>query len=159
MADTERFVNAGDYTVQRYVCRLVKDGRAQRVTRDYVPGTESAVALFEPLFLGLAHEEIWIATCNAANRIQGLVRVSQGGLHGAAIRPVDVLRPVIASGHGAFLMAHNHPSGDPAPSHADLEMTRLLVKASEIVGVTLLDHIVWAGVNRWRSLRDSMPFD
>lgn len=147
-----------EYRIQKYKVRLVKDGAERRVTRTVLPNDDAAAALFEPLFIGLPHEEIWIAVCNAANVVQGLVRVSQGGLHGAALRPVDVLRPVIASGHGAFVMAHNHPSGDPEPSQADLDMTRLLIQASELLGLTMMDHIVWAAPGKWRSLRDSLLF-
>lgn len=147
-----------EYRIQKFVCRLVKDGAERVVSRKYLQNDDAAAALFEPVFRDVPHEEIWIATCNAANVVQGLVRVSQGGLHGAALRPVDVLRPVIASGHGAFLMAHNHPSGDPSPSAADVEMTRLLIEASAVLGLTFLDHIVWAGPGKWRSLRDSLVF-
>lgn len=148
-----------EYRIQKYVCRLVKDGAERVVSRKYLPNCEAAAALFESVFRDVPHEEVWLATCNAANVVQGLIRVSQGGLHGAALRPVDVLRPVIASGHGAFLMAHNHPSGDPTPSEADREMTRLLIEASNLIGLTCLDHIIWAGPGKYRSLRDSMAFD
>lgn len=147
-----------EYRVQKYVCRLVKDGAERVVTRKYLLNEEAAAALFEPVFRDLPHEEVWIATCNAANVVQGLIKVSQGGAHGAALKPVDVLRPVVVSGHCGFVMAHNHPSGDPAPSQADLEMTRLIIEASELLGLTFMDHIVWAGSGNYRSLRDSLVF-
>jgi DNA repair protein RadC len=148
-----------EYKVQRYVCRLVKDGCERVVSRKYLPNDDAAAALFEPMFRDIAHEEIWLATCNAANEVKGLICVGQGGLHGAALRPVDVFRPVIASGHGAFILAHNHPSGDPKPSQADLEMTRLLIEGSALLGLTVLDHIIWAGPRLWRSLRDELVFE
>lgn len=142
------------YKVQKFKVRLVKDGSAQVVARDRVPCTEAAAELFASVLRGLPHEEVWIAVCSAQHDVRGLIRAGQGGSHACALRPSDVLRPVLLSGQASFILAHNHPSGDPTPSHDDVEMTRALCRASEIVGVTFLDHIIWTQGGQWRSLRD-----
>ena len=90
----------------------------------------------------LPHEEIHMLMLNGKQRPIGMVRVAQGGLHGAAITARDILRPAIAAGATAFLIAHNHPSGDPKPSDDDIVMTRHIAKATEVVGVGFLDHLI-----------------
>jgi DNA repair protein RadC len=70
--------------------------------------------------------------------------VAQGGLHGCALTPGDVLRPAVRDGGSAFVLVHNHPSGDPFPSREDVAMTRLVAAAGELLGVPLLDHVIVA---------------
>jgi DNA repair protein RadC len=70
--------------------------------------------------------------------------VAQGGLHGCALTPGDVLRPAVRDGGSAFVLVHNHPSGDPVPSREDVAMTRLVAAAGELLGVPLLDHVIVA---------------
>lgn len=147
------------YKVQRYKVQLVKDGRAALLATKRIPCADDAEKLFYPVFAGLPHEEVWMALCDAKNEVLGLVRVGQGGMHGCALKPSDVLRPAIAAGASGYILAHNHPSNDPTPSQADIEMTRLLIKASGIVGVTCLDHLILTWTGGYRSLRDSLVFD
>jgi DNA repair protein RadC len=143
------------YKVQKYRVRLVKDGAARVVARPSIAGASSAVEVFRAVLSGLPHEEVWLALTNARLDVTGLVRVSQGGLHGAALKPSDVLRPVLASGASGFVMAHNHPSGDPAPSGDDLSMTRALLRACAVVGVSCMDHLILTDSGDWQSLADS----
>lgn len=142
------------YKIQKYRCALVKDGRVQTAERFEVKCSESALALFRPVFAGLPHEEVWMAMLNAKNDVLGLVRVGQGGLHGCALTPADVFRPAIAACASAVVIAHNHPSGDPTPSEADREMTRLMSKAAKLLGIYLLDHLILTRKGPWRALRD-----
>ena len=104
----------------------------------------------------LAHEQVWLILLSARNEIRGAIRLSEGGVHGTALRPVDVLRPVIVAGETAFALIHNHPSGDPMPSVADVDMTRKLIEAAEVVGLTLIDHVVVVRGGKFESLRDRM---
>jgi DNA repair protein RadC len=71
-------------------------------------------------------------------------RVAVGGLHGLSVRPRDPLRLALRDGGSAFVLVHNHPSGDPTPSTEDLRFTRELAAAAEVVGVPLLDHVIVA---------------
>ncbi len=150
---------ANGYKIQKYRVRLVKDGAVRVLPFDTMHGSTAAAAVFRSVMAGLPHEEVWVALLNAKNDIMGLVRVSQGGMHGAALKPSDVLRPVIVSGASGFVMAHNHPSGDPTPSVADIEMTRLLLKASAIVGVTCADHLIVTEKGDWQSLSEHPGLD
>jgi DNA repair protein RadC len=154
-----RFERPQGYNVQKYRVQLVRDGVERVLPLVHVEGAWHAAEVFASVLKGLPHEEVWMILVDGRNRIRGLVKLSQGGAHGTALKPADVFRPVIAAGVDAFILGHNHPSGDPSPSSADREMTQLLIEASKSVGVTCLDHIVWTELGGWRSLRETMVFD
>jgi DNA repair protein RadC len=78
------------------------------------------------------------------SRLLGATRIAQGGLHGCALTPRDVLRPALRDGGSAIVVIHNHPSGDPTPSPDDIKMTAALAVACDVVGIELLDHVVVA---------------
>jgi len=87
------------------------------------------------------------------NHLLQELEVARGGIHSAALTPVDVFRPLIRAGARTFVLLHNHPSGDPAPSHEDVVMTRAVAHVGDIVGISLLDHvIVGARGGGWTSL-------
>ena len=58
------------------------------------------------------------------------------------MHPRDVFRPLIRGGAAAVIFCHNHPSGDPAPSRQDLDLTMRLREVGELCGITVLDHVV-----------------
>jgi DNA repair protein RadC len=79
---------------------------------------------------------------NAKNRVLGFVEVSVGSLNAFVIHPRDAYRAAVIMGASAVVVAHNHPSGDPAPSREDRESTKRLALAGKILGIRLLDHVV-----------------
>jgi DNA repair protein RadC len=68
--------------------------------------------------------------------------ISIGTLNQSLVHPREVFRGAIRRNAQAIVIAHNHPSGDPAPSREDIEVTEKLIKAGEIIGIRILDHIV-----------------
>lgn len=131
--------------IQTYECRLRRSGvlRLSDVGNVlYVHASEQLAKVGQALTRDLPHEQLWIVFLSGKNEIRGALRVSEGGLHGCALRPADILRPVLLSGEGAFALIHNHPSGDPKPSDADIEMTRLVEKAAGLIGLYFVDHVV-----------------
>lgn len=145
-----------DGKIQTYVCRLQKD-RVLRVSdvggHSAVHDAEASARVGHALTCKLPHEQVWAILLSNAHEIWGTIRIGEGGLNGCAIRPSDVLRPVLCSGVSAFVLIHNHPSGDPTPSAADREMTAHLYRACEVVGVALLDHvIVTRDFTRWHAM-------
>lgn len=76
------------------------------------------------------------------NRLKSYQIVSIGTLSSSLVHPREVFRPAIAHAASAIVVAHNHPSGDPAPSSADIQVTRQLREASRVVGIDLLDHVI-----------------
>ncbi|MCO4761266.1 MAG: hypothetical protein KC502_07165 [Myxococcales bacterium] len=78
--------------------------------------------------------------------------VMGGSRSGVRATPADVLRPALALGAERIALIHNHPSGDPEPSDADLRFTSLVHRAAAVCGVALVDHVIVARQG-WRSLR------
>lgn len=134
------------YTIPVQRCKLVADGARVRAPVEAINCAEDAIRLFRDYFEreSLPHERVMAALVNGSNKIMALIRVSEGGLHGCALTAKDVLRPAIAAGASAIVLSHNHPSGNPDPSREDIEMTRHLKSACDVVGVSLLDHVIIA---------------
>jgi DNA repair protein RadC len=90
----------------------------------------------------LEHEVIVAVALDGQHRLLGEFEVARGGRHGASLTAGDVLRPIIRAAGSAFLLIHNHPSGDPSPSSEDIHMTKALRNAGLVVGIPLIDHVV-----------------
>jgi DNA repair protein RadC len=89
-------------------------------------------------------EEFWAIALDVRHRVIAELMVARGSLTGVDVHPRDVFRPLIALGAAAVICAHNHPSGDCTPSRQDLDLTTRLRATGELVGITLLDHVVVA---------------
>ncbi|MEO5865502.1 MAG: JAB domain-containing protein [Sphingomonas sp.] len=113
-------------------------------TERYVPDAEAARALFAPI-ADKPREIAAFAYLDPEWRLLG-VRHSMSGASDGVDAPIrEVVSDVIAFGAAAVVMAHNHPSGDTAPSAADFMITRRLSQALQAVGVRLVDHLIVAG--------------
>lgn len=93
----------------------------------------------------LQHEELWALAMNGRNRLIVAHMLSRGGAAGTATTAADVLRPMLRAGARGFILCHNHPSGDPTPSREDIDMTKEIKRSSEVVGITLHDHVIIGG--------------
>jgi len=78
------------------------------------------------------------------HRVAGEVLVSQGTLTASLVHPREVFRAAVRSSAAALVLVHNHPSGDPAPSAEDQQVTERLVRAGEVLGIRVLDHVIVA---------------
>jgi len=85
------------------------------------------------------------------NRIIKEVQVSEGSLTQSIVHPREVFNPAVRESAAAVILVHNHPSGDPTPSREDLEITRRLREAGDVMGIAVLDHII-IGDGRFTSL-------
>jgi DNA repair protein RadC len=90
----------------------------------------------------LSHESLRVILVNTKQELIKVVSVSQGTLNEALAHPREVFKPVIAFSAYAFIMVHNHPSGDSAPSEADIRLTRRILEASKILQLQLIDHVI-----------------
>lgn len=79
---------------------------------------------------------------NRKNMPFGRVLISKGTASSCLVNPREVLRPCILSNASGFIAAHNHPSGDTAPSRADIQVTRQLREAGKAMGIDLVDHVI-----------------
>jgi DNA repair protein RadC len=140
------------YVVKRYKCRLVRDGSLTVLSRKADCSELAAKVLMESL-KGLPHEEVHAIYLNGQAEILGISTIARGGLHGCALTPKDVFRGAMLYGASAMILGHNHPSGDPTPSPDDVEMTKMMKKAGELLSLPLLDHIVVCPERgTWRSI-------
>ncbi len=132
------------------VCAAFELGRRAQVRFDELrrgaaPMSAEAVARWAaPRLAHLDHEEVWVLCLDGRSALLCARQVGRGGVHGCALLARDVLVPVVRESASAFVLVHNHPSGDPTPSREDLEMTRALTAAADALCVPLLDHVVVA---------------
>ena len=113
-------------------------------------GMDAVRSLFGPL-ASARNEMAMVAYLDRGHRLLGMRHVT-GGRDWLALSVRTVAGDALAYEAAAVMLAHNHPSGDPAPSQADFAYTRRLCRALEALSVTLLDHVVLA-VGRQTSLR------
>jgi DNA repair protein RadC len=125
--------------------------RPGTLDRPEVTSPESAAALLVPQLATSDRERCVAALLDTKHRLLEVVVVSVGSLAHTFMAPREVFRDALLANAAALVLAHNHPSGDPEPSRDDELLTRRLVRAGELVGVDLLDHLVVGG-QRWVSL-------
>lgn len=87
------------------------------------------------------------------HKVLGMHIVSIGTLNASLVHPREVYKPAILANASAVLLAHNHPSGDPAPSQEDLALTSRLKQVGELLGIPVLDHLI-IGENTFVSLKE-----
>ena len=87
-------------------------------------------------------EVFYVILLNRKNKPLGRIAITTGTVTAALAHPREVYRPAIVGGATAIICAHNHPSGDPAPSGDDVQLTRQLREASRTVDIELIDHVV-----------------
>ena len=98
-----------------------------------------------------------IVILDARNQVLGVNTVSIGSVSASIVHPRECFRPAILMGASSIILSHCHPSGDPSPSKDDLELTRRLHKAGEILGIEVLDHIIIAD-SQFLSLKEKGLF-
>ena len=102
----------------------------------------SATAALRPFFAGLDREQFLVCCLDAKHAIIGVNVVSIGSLTLSIVHPREVFKPAILLNSCGVIAAHNHPSGDPTPSRADIEMTNQIQKAAAALNIRLHDHLV-----------------
>ena len=81
----------------------------------------------------------------AKGQVLSTEKIAQGSLLSSVVLPRDVFQAAIMHRAAAVIIAHNHPSGDPAPSEADKELTRRVAEAGQVLGIAVIDHIIIGG--------------
>ncbi|MBE0431009.1 MAG: DNA repair protein RadC [Dehalococcoidia bacterium] len=103
---------------------------------------EDAVALVRSRLKGKKREHFLVACLDTRNRLIGCRAVSVGSLDTSVVHPREAFKEAVSCSAAAVIFVHNHPSGDPQPSKEDIELTRRLARAGEIMGIDVLDHII-----------------
>lgn len=100
----------------------------------------------------LDHEQLRVVVLDTKHRVQTIKTIYQGSVNQAQVRIAEVFREPIRINAVAIIIVHNHPSGDPTPSAADIALTAELARAGEMLDIDLLDHLI-VGQGRHVSLR------
>jgi len=90
---------------------------------------------------------------NTRRRLIRVEAISQGTLDTLLVHPREVFKCAINAGAASIILVHNHPSGDPTPSEADIKVTRDLIRAGQLLKIEVVDHIILGKANSER-LRD-----
>ena len=113
------------------------------------PVIEGQIRCSEDVYQALCEEAanldkecFWMVLLNAKNQIIEVKLVSMGSLTSSIVHPREVFKPAILASAASVILAHNHPSGNPTPSREDIELTRRLKEAGELIGIKVLDHII-----------------
>lgn len=110
--------------------------------RPILSSSAQVIELCAPQMMGFDREHFWILAVNTKNRLIKRYEVSIGILDATIVHPREVFKAAILASAGAVILVHNHPSGDPTPSGADIAMTKRLVKAGETLGIRVHDHVI-----------------
>ena len=114
----------------------------QREDAPLLDRPEQIMNYLQPEIAGLEVEKFWVLCLNRRNRLLKRVELTSGTANATLAHPREVFRIAVREGASAIVCAHNHPSGDPAPSGPDVNITRLLRDAARTVDITLLDHVI-----------------
>lgn len=123
-------------------------------SRPVVSTPEDVVKLCGAQMRGEDREHFWALALNTKNQLLRTAEVSVGSLNASIVHPRELFKDAIRVSAASLVVVHNHPSGDPTPSGADIQLTRRLVKAGEVLGIELLDHVVIGDGGEFSSLRD-----
>ncbi|MBK5251608.1 MAG: DNA repair protein RadC [Peptostreptococcaceae bacterium] len=105
----------------------------------------------------LDREVFKVLYLNTKNEILKDENISVGSLNASIVHPREVFKPAIVYSSNAIILMHNHPSGNPSPSQEDIQITKRLSEAGELIGIKVLDHIV-IGDGNYYSLKENGLF-
>ena len=101
----------------------------------------------------LHQEQVRVILLDSSRQVTAIQTVYIGTLSASVVRVSEIFRDAVIRNSPALILVHNHPFGDPSPSPEDLELTRILVNAGELLDITLIDHII-IGKDSWASLKE-----
>lgn len=133
-------------------------GRRRQATmptqRPSIRSSQDAFKILASLVMDLPHEEFWILILNRANKVLRTVQISSGGLAGTVVDTKKIYQRVLEHERAnGIILCHNHPSGNLSPSKADLDITKKIKAAGQVLDIQVLDHLIIAG-NQYMSFAD-----
>jgi len=137
------------------LCAAFELGRRaekERIREIPLSSPEQIFEFIGPSMQHLPHEMVRVLLVNSRLGFMRQEQISHGSVNESMAHPRDVLRPVLLHAAYGFVMVHNHPSGDPSPSDADLRITRRVREASTLLGLQFLDHVIIGHHSATRSI-------
>lgn len=142
--------------MKKYMNRVAVQLVEETATEYAVTGSIQAQEILMQYMKKFDREHLVALLLDAANHIQSICEILVGTLSGSLVHPREVrevFKAAILANASGIILAHNHPSGDTAPSEQDREVTERLGKAGELLGIPVLDHII-VGCNTSYSFRE-----
>ncbi|SDO18006.1 DNA repair protein RadC [Paenibacillus sp. yr247] len=133
---------------------VMNHGNEERVI---VRSPADAVNTFEHIRY-LDREHFVVSFLNTKNMVIGTEKISIGSVNASIVHPREVFNRAIRMSASGIICCHQHPSGDPTPSPEDIELTKRLVSAGELLGIRVLDHLILGSGQRYVSLKESGHF-
>ncbi len=121
--------------------------------RPTVTSPEDIARLLQAEMELLQQEELRLLVLDTKHHVLAAPTLYRGSVNSAPARVAEVFREAVRQNAAAIAVAHNHPSGDPAPSSDDVAFTAALVEAGALLDIDVLDHVVF-GHGRYVSLRE-----
>ena len=132
--------------------KMVKESSFLYQTRQILSPNDAYEMIKEQLE-GLDREQFIIACLNTKNEPMNISVVSVGSLNKAIVHPREVFKTATLSNAASIMAFHNHPSGETTPSQQDIQLTKRLYEAGELLGIKLLDHLI-IGDGSFTSLKE-----
>ncbi len=123
-----------------YHVKLVREGRA--VYSEAISQPAEVVAFFQKRIGDSIQEHFAALFLNVRNVPLGWREISRGSVSASLVHPREVYLPAIKLAASSLILAHNHPTQDPSPSKDDIDLTRRLCQAGELLGIEVLDHLI-----------------
>ena len=146
-AELARIPGIGMATAATVLAALELGRRAQRTAqnRPYIREAADVYELLRPRLCSEKREHFLVLPLSSKNEVLMVADVSVGTLTNTLVHPREVYEPAIRCGAAHIVLAHNHPSGDPAPSAEDHRLTRQLKEAGALLGIPVTDHVILGG--------------
>ncbi len=115
------------------------------VERTQITTSRQAAEIMIPKMQNVVNEEFWVMYLNYSNRIVAIKKVSSGGVSSTIVDPKIILKEALLMLASGLILCHNHPSGCVVPSDDDIQVTKKIVAASQMLDIRVLDHLVVSG--------------
>jgi DNA repair protein RadC len=138
----------------RYRIMLVRESEDTFTKYPKFQNSRELLETFREELAALDREHFVLIALDSKNRTIGYHTISVGSLSTSVVHPREVWKSALLDSAAAVVFLHNHPSGDPAPSREDRDCTSRLIEASKILGIHVLDHIVF-GESDYYSFADA----
>ncbi len=145
--------------VPLYKLRMVRDGNPVLEPPVVVTSPKVVANVVAACVEGAIGEHLLVVVLNTDNVILGVLTVSIGNIKETIADPGDILTPVLVARAPAFILAHNHPSGNPTPSRDDLALFKHVKAAAEIMHRNLVDCIITGSDGKYYSWLESAPYE
>ena len=117
-----------------------------------IEGPDDVVRLIGLEMAALEQEQLRVVLLDTRHRVIRHQTIYMGSVNSAQVRIGELFRDAVRANATAVIFAHNHPSGDPAPSQADIDLTEAVVESGKLLDIAVLDHVI-IGQGRWVSMK------